>query len=70
MSHLVGDKERAERLCSLALQKKLEETYVVQQCTNCDHFDLDGNRCEKYNATPPARVVVIGCDQWAPDIPF
>lgn len=37
-------------------------------CPNCRNW-LSGS-CQKYNAVPPAKVIVVGCEAWTPDLPF
>jgi hypothetical protein len=30
----------------------------------------EGPRCMKYEARPPTKIILIGCDSYTPDIPF
>jgi hypothetical protein len=46
-------------------------------CYNCEHCAIntpgqpkDGPTCVLYQATPPVEVIVLGCPDWAIDIPF
>lgn len=47
---------------------------LFKNCANCSHMDPNGAppRCTKFNATPPASVIVAGCPEHvdAEDIPF
>lgn len=54
----------------IALQKELQNQQIIKNCVNCDDFDTGQNICKKFNATPPATVIVVGCEHWVPDIPF
>ena len=37
-------------------------------CINCDSWNE--NKCQLYDITPPANVIVNGCEHWQFDIPF
>lgn len=65
--------------------KLLVERGTLPSCVNCElwsdnvnHFNKTrpGNPqhppevCTKWNRRPPAKVIVCGCDQHIPDIPF
>lgn len=39
-------------------------------CLDCIHFDEEKEVCAKWNARPPARVIVNGCDDHVDKIPF
>jgi len=46
---------------------------MFRNCDNCFHMSEQGPaHCSKFNATPPASVIVVGCDQHddKEDIPF
>lgn len=46
---------------------------IYKNCDNCIHMSENGPAfCSKFNATPPASVIVVGCDQHddKEDIPF
>lgn len=47
---------------------------LFKTCANCTHMDPNASppRCNKFNATPPASVIVAGCPahEDAEDIPF
>lgn len=37
---------------------------IFRNCDNCRHMTENGAAfCSKFNATPPASVIVVGCDQ-------
>ncbi len=54
-------KLRAE--VKLAVQDILEKDFPFQSCINCDHFTKD-ERCGLFNARPPAKIIVYGCEKW------
>lgn len=39
-------------------------------CTNCEFYAHDSEVCTKYQAKPPAKVIVKGCSTWEYNIPF
>lgn len=46
---------------------------MFRNCDNCRHMVEDGPAlCTKYNMTPPASVIVVGCDEHddKEEIPF
>lgn len=43
---------------------------IWQTCLNCDNFQKDRELCAKFNAKPPAVVLVVGCVHHMDDIPF
>lgn len=45
---------------------------LLQNCLNCHHFEEAANTCHKYRQTPPARIIINGCDGYddIDDIPF
>lgn len=48
---------------------------VVRSCLNCAAWAPNGaakaaELCLKFNATPPAQVIVYACEMWDADIPF
>lgn len=46
---------------------------IFRNCDNCRHMAEQGAAfCSKFNATPPASVIVVGCDQHddKEDVPF
>jgi hypothetical protein len=55
--------------------KKLHEALVydciIRTCLNCEFFNKEAERCGNFPASPvPAKVLVFGCPQWMPFIPF
>lgn len=55
----------AQRIATLMDQEK-----VFRNCTNCEHWRHTEERCGKWNARPPATVIVTGCDDHSDEIPF
>lgn len=53
-----------------AWQNSLIRRFQWHCCLNCDHWDSVKESCKKYNAVPPPRVIVVGCDDHEIDIPF
>jgi hypothetical protein len=39
-------------------------------CTKCEFFDMETEKCRKFDARPPAHVIVQGCGHYVMDIPF
>lgn len=48
----------------------LINTHTVTSCLNCLYWDEPKDQCEKYQARPPLKIAVIGCDTYEQDIPF
>jgi len=41
-----------------------------QTCINCDSYEKETGNCKYWKAVVPARVAVIGCEEYVSDIPF
>lgn len=40
-------------------------------CFTCDNVDLDNDKCKKWNAKPPIKIITFGCPDWIyNDIPY
>lgn len=65
-----SSKYQFEEQARATLQKELQDKQIIKNCVNCDDFDTKQNICKRYNATPPATTIVIGCPTWVPEIPF
>jgi hypothetical protein len=39
-------------------------------CINCEHWAHTDELCKKYNARPPAVVIVNACPEHSWDVPF
>lgn len=50
--------------------EKLDRVIFRQTCITCENFDHDTEICRLANQRPPAKIIVLGCDKWADDIPF
>lgn len=50
--------------------RRLVENDAVHCCLNCEHFDKQNDQCATYQVKPPCEVIVYGCDEWEPEIPF
>jgi hypothetical protein len=49
----------------------LNESVVANRsCLDCKHFDEASAHCKQFNAKPPPRTIVNGCDSFAGEIPF
>lgn len=55
---------------ALELHRQLVALEVVTSCLSCDFFDEEAELCNMAHQRPPARVLVLGCGQWSPRIPF
>lgn len=55
-----------------ALHSSLIDNHSLPSCINCDWWDNSNNKCNKFNSTPPAEIIVKSCgaDNWVPMIPF
>lgn len=49
-------------------------TTVYRNCLNCQEWNEDKEECKRFNARPPAAVIVYSCEQWEElkdwEIPF
>ena len=52
------------------LHKELIEHHVVRSCLNCENWSGLHNECLEFETIPPPEVIVYGCKQWTPAIPF
>lgn len=50
------------------LHSALIEHCVIATCINCEYWKND--ICTKYNAVPPPRIIVYGCETWNENLPF
>lgn len=41
-----------------------------KSCLNCIHFNEKSELCGRCNQRPPARIIVLGCEQHEDEIPF
>lgn len=39
-------------------------------CANCEYFDHQQAWCKRYQAQPPPKVIVVGCEEHLDHIPF
>lgn len=53
-----------------AYQEELSNRGLLRHCGNCEHANFEENKCALFNATPPMRVVVVGCGHWTIYLPF
>ena len=70
-SEILRTTNRQDLLNCLALNFT---NYLMQQgyfmtCLNCHHWQERTELCGKFNARPPAKVIVSGCEEHT-DIPF
>lgn len=64
----------------IEFQNGIIESGNITTCTNCEHWaertvigeeDLvEVQFCRKWDMTPPAKVIVVGCENWSHAIPF
>ena len=59
------------------IERELEELRMLaahaiaaNNCMICDNFDQVKEVCKFYNARPPAKIIVVGCEKFCADIPF
>lgn len=52
------------------LHKICVENQTFVSCLNCTHWNEHHQGCELFKATPPAHIIVFGCDKHQFDIPF
>jgi hypothetical protein len=52
------------------VQELIVRTQGWQCCLNCLDWDKANERCDKFNARPPAAIIVVGCKDHTNDIPF
>jgi hypothetical protein len=66
--------ERATEAGKIWLKLRVEIGEMLRKgtrhCTNCERFDDETEICRLYQARPPARVIVSGCDKHEDEIPF
>lgn len=54
----------------IRLHTAMVESQTWKCCCNCVDFDEHKMACNRFNAKPPAKVIVVGCEEHADDIPF
>jgi hypothetical protein len=55
-----------------ALVHHITTADIFQNCLNCMNWDLAGDKCKKYDAKPPAEIIVHSCPEYVDgmEIPF
>lgn len=43
---------------------------MTTTCASCTHYDHNSETCRLWNAKPPCKVIVVGCDKYLGEIPF
>ena len=59
-------------LAMAKLLKGVDDRGLTKSCLNCTYFQESSETCQKYNARPPARVIVNACEGYSDvdDVPF
>ena len=54
------------------LIKNITRSNIFQNCLNCTHWKYTEDKCGKFNAKPPAEIIVNSCPEYTDnnDIPF
>lgn len=73
----VESKRRRDRL-DAEVKRVVQAAVLHRSCLSCEHFierDINGNDVELClfggcNMRPPARVLVLGCENYSEEIPF
>ena len=43
----------------------------MHSCDNCESWNRQSNKCDKFGITPPVEVILYSCGKdWVADIPF
>lgn len=50
--------------------ERLTKALATRNCVRCEHYREGEEVCSLYNARPPARTIIQGCDSWEDGIPF
>jgi len=58
-----------QTLTSLELIDELRYT-IIKNCGNCMHANLVLSKCDLFEAQPPMKVVLSGCENFEMNIPF
>lgn len=63
---------RVDAMNTLALgfTEFLMDNGYFTTCLNCDHWQDNPELCKKFNQRPPAKVIVVGCEEHSDSIPF
>lgn len=65
------DEDRPGRKFLVEVHLNMIDQAVVPTCVTCCYWNNSSEACSKYNARPPARTIVTGCQEWYfDDIPF
>ena len=51
----------------IKFQERMVNLNAWQCCHNCIHWD---GKCKLFNAVPPSRTIVLGCEEFQYEIPF
>lgn len=64
----IGKQNAAEHKRNM--QQAMVNSFTWECCLNCDQWRTSDDKCGKYDATPPIKVITIGCVDWECNIPF
>jgi hypothetical protein len=39
-------------------------THIYQNCLNCKFWNYGGDKCGKFNAKPPAEIIIYSCEAY------
>lgn len=55
-----------------AIVQHITTANIFQNCLNCMNWDFGKDQCKKYQAKPPAEIIVYSCPDYQDDgeIPF
>ena len=65
---MILNKEIKEK--DIELRSEMVKQHVWQCCLNCVEYNSLEEKCGKYNARPPLKVVIVGCKEYDEDVPF
>ena len=49
-------------------QREVIHSLMWNSCINCGNFNKQLEKCNKFNARPPAEIIVVGCGEYIIDV--
>lgn len=65
---VVNDEKRKFNNQQSNFQREAIHSLMWNTCINCGNFNKAEEKCNKFNAKPPAEIIVVGCDEYIIDI--
>jgi len=70
VNEMINDTTKVDSEHMSTMHKAMIKSHNFRSCLNCDNWSNDKQECSKFNAKPPADVIVFSCEEWLMQLPF